>query len=544
VGEWQPARRDCHDIHDVDNENLALIAREVNGTPVSFVEDDVACGEQGNFIHSICDPPSYDGICEVCHTATNYHVNVPGGDHAHARDTRCTACHPHSSGFLPSSESCSSCHGEPPDGTEFPNRAGSHAVHLTAANGPNITECYDCHASEGSDTHMNELASFASGVDTDLDGNIDLAEADVCNTCHSEGGPLDGVNDPVIGAKANWHDGVYEGDVLKPDKLGWCTGCHDIEGAVVNGVQAPPVVGDNETWGDTVAGHGVNHVACTECHDPTLPHTDGVARTFSERFPLFPDGLPKPPEERELDKEVYNDGYRLLRRIDGGRALEVPREAGPHTPEDHSLCFWCHDEIKLLGVPANYYATVEPPPYLQLSEGVAQTNYRNESEWGHGWEGNEGKPANIHWKHMALDLSIWNIDHGSYPFDSAPTCVTCHNPHGARGVEGGPTAVMTMADLAITFDVYNDGEMDHEYGYIGSDDFYNPGGDLYCGYTCHPLSGPGGDPPNNPYEHTRYYRQWLDLRREECFACHVGDPGRATPLPGSGKAGSRVWEER
>jgi len=31
----------------------------------------------------------------------------------------------------------------------------------------------------------------------------------VCDPCHSPGGPYDGVNDPVIGAKANWEDGVY-----------------------------------------------------------------------------------------------------------------------------------------------------------------------------------------------------------------------------------------------------------------------------------------------------------------------------------------------
>ena len=116
-----------------------------------------------------------------------------------------------------------------------------------------------------------------------LDGNIDLAETDVCDDCHSDGGAFDGVNDPVIGAKANWADGVYAAGTLRPDRLDWCAGCHDAAPAVVNGIEAPSLMGDNVTWGYNVSGHGQSSITCTECHDPTLPHTDGVARTFSER---------------------------------------------------------------------------------------------------------------------------------------------------------------------------------------------------------------------------------------------------------------------
>jgi hypothetical protein len=46
----------------------------------------------------------YDGICEVCHTVTNYHTRDGGGFANHSggfdrSDTDCTSCHTHQSGF-------------------------------------------------------------------------------------------------------------------------------------------------------------------------------------------------------------------------------------------------------------------------------------------------------------------------------------------------------------------------------------------------------------------------------------------------------------
>jgi len=51
-----------------------------------------------------------DGICQVCHTTTNYwRADGSGTEHNNGLD--CLGCHDHSNGFLPS---CNSCHDYPP----------------------------------------------------------------------------------------------------------------------------------------------------------------------------------------------------------------------------------------------------------------------------------------------------------------------------------------------------------------------------------------------------------------------------------------------
>jgi len=163
-----------------------------------------------------------------------------------------------------------------------------------------------------------------------------------------------------------------------------------------------------------------------------------------------------------------------------------------------------------MGVPANYEHLPFPPPYLQVPAGVAQTNYRNELEWGFGQAtGHTSQPVNAHWRHSAIALDVWDIDHDA-SYDSMPNCVTCHNPHGPRNDAGEPTIAMVPADLNIKYGLYDDGQTEWEYAYIGSDGFYEPGGDLNC-RTCHPDSGAGFDPPFHGFGGTRFYRTWLDL---------------------------------
>jgi hypothetical protein len=123
----------------------------------------------------------------------------------------------------------------------FPNTAGAHTTHMGGMNGPDITDCFVCHATLNG-THLNGLASFASGVDTNGNANIDLDETDVCDVCHCPDGPFDGVAE----ATSNWASGTpvtYKG-------------CHGTGSSTIAGVRAPPVAGDNVSWGFFASGHG------------------------------------------------------------------------------------------------------------------------------------------------------------------------------------------------------------------------------------------------------------------------------------------------
>ena len=173
----------------------------------------------------------------------------------------------------------------------------------------------------------------------------------------------------------------------------------------------------------------------------------------------------------------------------------------------------------MLGIPDDYGVIAPPPAELSLEVGPPLTNFRNESEWGYGWIWYGGAPANIHWNHTANTSAYWNVDQDEYNGDSRMSCVMCHTPHGTRNAEGMRTPGMTMADLDIRYGVYNDGETDHHYGYIGSSAFREPGGDLHC-WSCH-YSGAGADPPG--MGGMRFYRNVLD-RAEQCLACHATYP--------------------
>ena len=105
---------------------------------------------------------------------------------------------------------------DPSDPDSTPT-ADAHQTHWNSPKGPNLgSDCTVCHEA-------------ASGGGPFWDGAAELASTSVCNSCHSPNGAFDGVNDPTIGAKNNWDNGVYEvnGKTLKAGKEKWCVGCHD-----------------------------------------------------------------------------------------------------------------------------------------------------------------------------------------------------------------------------------------------------------------------------------------------------------------------------
>ncbi|MEW5800545.1 MAG: hypothetical protein AB1847_00440 [bacterium] len=286
---------------------------------------------------------------------------------------------------------CQDCHNNMSDTAIH---GPSHATHLEADHrGPTIG-CTICHSDCGPDAGSPHLKLF-------LDGKP-LAQTTVCDPCHSKDGDFDGVNDPVIGAKVNWYDGVYQ----QPDRLvlkssaenkleNWCATCHDAGTSVCSGITAPNVMGDNATYGYNITGH---KIACSHCHDLTAVHTDGDSRSYSHNSDPSNSG----------DLHNYQNGYRLK------YSMTIPLGAPDGSAEQRfALCFECHEYSNIMG-------SIEP----------YQTNFQD-------YDPATLNQINRHRSHVTAGAIAWDSDwdylqvEADEALDSRMSCPACHNVHGA-----------------------------------------------------------------------------------------------------------------
>ncbi len=379
--------------------------------------------------------PTPNGVCQVCHTdqanpnnPTHWRANGIGADHYNNYSEGCnnakgcTQCHSHTNGFFHGGD-CEECHGHDPGYEYSPGKFNqgkgtyiSHSTHTENDSddlkGPYITICGGCH-------DISNLPYFKSGIDSNGDGKYNLSETDVCNDCHSPGGAYDGVNDSVIGAKKNWCQGVYEGNILRTEKENWCLGCHDDVPANIN-VPAPNVAGDNVNYGYNVTGHGIYgnpSITCLGsqsqfgCHNALIRHTDGNTQTYAASL------------------NNYKSGYRLA------EGMAIPRN-GQSGAAAFKLCFKCHDSTPL------------------LTETSSETNFRDDIKI----DPESGvAPWNYHWEHLKVAYSTrggwdsdWDWPGGTCsepPFqcsDSSISCTACHNIHGSPCIVG--TSIVSCTD--------------------------------------------------------------------------------------------------
>lgn len=319
----------------------------------------------------------YDGPCEVCHTKTAHYRNDGGGT-PHYQGTNCTSCHPH---FLS-------------DITNYfePRFVGnqSHFTHFTDPKGPMLGTS-SCTYNLGGCHHPDDYSKFGPE-------KAPLSTTTICDNCHSPIGVFpgpSGLDDPVIGAKANWVDGIYKPVStgfpyeLKDGKENWCATCHDNEPASSNsdgtGVKAPNVMGNGtQTYGYNVNGHGGKGVLCKDCHDFSVSHIDGDARTYSASL------------------NNYRAGYRL------NEDMSVPRNGQSH-PVAFRLCTNCHVYTEITGPTSNFRDDLKARQYHQMH-----------LDW---W------PAFLCGD---SDFDGGGCSSGTCK-DSAITCILCHNAHGANG---------------------------------------------------------------------------------------------------------------
>jgi len=412
---------DCHEPHDteptnevfikgsseyplggkvVSNLNASTNTRTGTGTGRAICANCHAYNDTGTAVRFVDVNSNYG--------STDMIIQTPGSvsQHESADSTPCTDCHSHST---PAS---------------YFTGISSHNTHLTADFGPNMASCTGaggCHK-EGDFSRFND--------------DLPLATTTVCNDCHSPNGAYDGVDDPTIGAKPNWMDGVYNGSILQVGKEEWCVGCHDDTPATIESVDAPDVGGDG-TYGYFTTGHGEHgKVLCSDCHDVTSGHIDGDSRTYA-----FDSGY----YGSSQSGVAYATGYRL-EYVNGSVPLMIPANYGTtfnynaQTMRDNAfrLCFDCHDSSKILddpgnGIDSNFKASLPNP----------QRGYSY--AWGSGADINEHVAHIMNYVGPFAD-SDWNTSTtgtgGMGGHDTLTACSSCHNVHGPAGTHGSTNEVM------------------------------------------------------------------------------------------------------
>ena len=145
---------------------------------------------------------NYDGICEVCHTNTNYHKNDGSGS-SHNAGSNCVSCHPHEDSFA--AAGCEDCHI-----ATFPGWGATDGHYAHTSKYP--FECNTCHYQYGSGGALE--TTHPSGGDANvafdpaglvyrngLDSNTPLFNVDLtCSNiyCHSDGKSAYRGNDGTI----------------------------------------------------------------------------------------------------------------------------------------------------------------------------------------------------------------------------------------------------------------------------------------------------------------------------------------------------------
>ena len=167
--------------------------------------------------------------CALCH-------GVDFGGSLANNAPSCKSCHVGlAAGVVPVAGQCVTCHGNPPNGSAPPNRAGSHAAHLAlpAMSG----NCAVCHTGggNGATDHATTLTmAFAATFGPTASFNLN----DTCSNVSCHGGlisPVWGTSFDVIANCTNCHQsavaypGYHTGQHAKHTGIGiLCTDCHDM----------------------------------------------------------------------------------------------------------------------------------------------------------------------------------------------------------------------------------------------------------------------------------------------------------------------------
>lgn len=120
----------CHTAHGTSNK--AMLKTTINGKTIIYTNSSTA------FVSKVAVNGFYNGICQVCHTTTNYFRNTTTSAVAlptdlnggHYSDRDCLDCHSHKGSnfaFEPVAGGCGGCHGYPPKPIGFVSGFGNYS---------------------------------------------------------------------------------------------------------------------------------------------------------------------------------------------------------------------------------------------------------------------------------------------------------------------------------------------------------------------------------------------------------------------------------
>ncbi len=223
----------CHEPHNIEpnsGQGAGLIRTELRH-PSATAAVNFPSGGANDFVS---EGGTYDGMCEVCHTNTDYWRNNASGDHLHNQLLECPVCHTHNAGFTPQG-GCTTCHDQ--------NQGARRLI-----TGPS-----------------GDFAMASHHVV----GTVDDADCGACHYTGDHGSGIVKLKDPDLGASV-----VYEWDAADPAAMTpFCLGCHDSDGSASGGGLtpftdgvAPPDV--SATWGASAhavlpyAANNNNPISC------------------------------------------------------------------------------------------------------------------------------------------------------------------------------------------------------------------------------------------------------------------------------------------
>jgi predicted CxxxxCH...CXXCH cytochrome family protein len=566
---------DCHEPHGTGSTNQfmirprpALVSDATTGAPVtqSATAAVFALSATPTGTDYAKSAAPFNGICNVCHTATGHYTTTAGD--SHNSSTRCISCHAHSganatTAFTPTGGGdCTSCHASQ-QGTGTRKVVGADTVlashHIQAAT-VNAASCTVCHEQSvfghqvAGDVAVG-LFNQDTGAALTYDGTAATAAnlESACNSCHDSNGAS------RLGANA-LKPFADSGDNTAPPFIGWSTGkqahgaalacfnCHGNSAGVAGNTLTPKLNGHGSATakmlqtaynaadtmttaanfcygchGTTTAGGvtspsiqaavnlsasvGHKSVKCQDCHDqhsakPGL-HTAGPNSALA---PVLNGVAGKGgwPATSPATATVWT----------GTGTLAVNYTAKPAATREYEICFKCH--AGSVPAPTGYTAGA-----LRMTDLGLEFNPNNKS--GHpvvatlNNYGGSGTPKAL----LASDMVAPWTAVGTQTM----TCGDCHGSggSGAMGPHGSSVRwMLTGTNQAWPFTTTaGNGASTGTPWQLGTLTTGTAPNKLFC-LNCHVVSGTNGvhDNVGTSGQHT----SWKTTARAACISCHIRVP--------------------